>query len=195
MTNRRIPILTISLLATLFSLHWLVTDKIRFYFSAADIFRGEFWRLVSGHFMHADLQHLLWNCLGFAVLGTLLENRSRRVLWAALGTGIVFVSALLLTPFSQLDYYCGLSGVLNTLLMVALWLEWKSTGSWLIIVLTLGIIVKTLIEVSQGISVLTHISWPSYAWSHVAGLAGGLCITWFIRAGYPPLTQRGKVTA
>jgi len=183
MTNRRIPILTMSLVTTLISLYWLVTDKTRLYFSAADIFQGEFWRLVSGHFMHADLQHLLWNCLGLAVLGTLLEYRSRRVLWAALGAGIVFVSALLLTPFSQLEYYCGLSGVLNTLLLVALWLEWKSTRSLLIIVLTLGITLKTLIEVSQGVSLLTHISWPPYAWSHVAGLIAGVCIICVLSRG------------
>lgn len=189
MTNRRIPILTMSLVTTLISLYWLVTDNTRLYFSAADIFQGQLWRLVSGHFMHADLQHLLWNCLGLAVLGTLLEYRSRRVLWAALAAGIVFVSALLLTPFSQLEYYCGLSGVLNTLLLVALWIEWKSTGSWLIIVLTLGIIIKTLIEVSQGVSILTHISWPPYAWSHVAGLIAGLFMICILSRGDQKLEQ------
>lgn len=189
MTNRRIPILTMSLVTALISLYWLVTDNTRLYFSAADIFQGQLWRLVSGHFMHADLQHLLWNCLGLAVLGTLLEYRSRRVLWAALAAGIVFVSALLLTPFSQLEYYCGLSGVLNTLLLVALWIEWKSTGSWLIIVLTLGIIIKTLIEVSQGISILTHISWPPYAWSHVAGLIAGLFSICILSRGDQKLEQ------
>jgi rhomboid family GlyGly-CTERM serine protease len=171
------------LVSTLIGLHWLLADKTRFYFSAADIFQGEAWRLVSGHFMHADLQHLWWNCLGLAVLGTLLEYRSRATLLAALGVGIVFVSALLLTPFSQLEYYCGLSGVLNTLLLVALWLEWKATRSWLIIVLSGGIILKTLIEVTQGISVMTHISWPPYAWSHVAGMMGGLFVIWIRTRG------------
>ncbi len=92
MTNRRIPILTISLLAILIALHWLVADKTALYFSAAGIFQGEIWRIVSGHFMHADLQHLLWNCLGLAVLGTLLEYRSKTVLFATLSNGIVFVS-------------------------------------------------------------------------------------------------------
>ena len=178
MTTRRFPILTMGLVSTLIGLHWLVVDKTRLYFSASDIFRGEAWRLVSGHFMHADLQHLWWNCLALAVLGTLLEYRSRATLLAALGVGIVFVSAILLTPFSQLEYYCGLSGVLNTLLLVALWLEWKATRSWLIIVLSGGIILKTLVEVTRGISIMTHISWPPYAWSHVAGMIGGLFVIW-----------------
>lgn len=176
MTTRQIPVLTISLLIILIGLHWLVPDKALLYFSADDIAQGEIWRIVTGHFMHADLQHLLWNCLGLAVLGSLIEYRSRTLLWVTLGAGIVFVDILLLTPFPQLEYYCGLSGVLNTLLLAALWLEWTFTRSWLIIVIACGSIVKTIIEVSQEVSILTHISWPPYAWSHVAGLIGGLVI-------------------
>ena len=178
MTARRFPILTFSLVMTLIGLHWLVPDKTFLYFSAADIARGETWRIFTGHFMHADSEHLLWNCLGLAVLGMLIEYHSRIMLWAALGAGIASVSALLLTPFSQLEYYCGLSGVLNTLLLVALWLEWRRTRSWLIIVIIFGSIAKAVIEVSLGASIVTHISWPSYAWSHVAGLIGGLMIVW-----------------
>ena len=176
--------MTIGLVTTLIALYWLVPDKTPLYFSAADIWEGEVWRIVSGHFIHADLQHLLWNCLGLAVLGSLLEYRSRQLLLAASGTGILFVSALLLTPYSQLDYYCGLSGVLNTLLLVALWLQWKLTRSWWIIILACGSIAKVLFEVSQGISIVTHISWPPYAWSHVAGLLGGLFIIWIQSRGF-----------
>jgi len=180
MTFRQIPVLTTSLLTILISLHFLVENKTQLYFSAAHIFQGETWRLVSGHFMHADLQHLLWNCLGLAVLGTLLEYRSKRALMASLGIGLVFVSALLLTPWSKLDYYCGLSGVLNTLLLVALWIEWRLTRSRLIILIACGSIAKVLVEVYQGVSIVTHISWPPYAWSHVAGMVGGLFVIWML---------------
>jgi rhomboid family GlyGly-CTERM serine protease len=178
MTTRRLPILTISLLMALIGLHWLVPDKTVLYFNAADIARGETWRIVTGHFMHADVEHLLWNCLGLAVLGMLIEQRSWRMWWVALGVGVVSVSALLLSPFSQLEYYCGLSGVLNTLLLIALWLEWQATRSWLIMVIAGGSVAKAVIEVSLGASIMTHISWPPYAWSHVAGLIGGLILVW-----------------
>jgi rhomboid family GlyGly-CTERM serine protease len=178
MATRRIPVLSFSLVITLIGLHWLAPDKTFLYFSAADIARGETWRIVTGHFVHADPEHLLWNCLGLAVLGVLIELRSRTMLWTAFGAGIASVSALLLTPFSQLEYYCGLSGVLNTLLLVALWLEWRRTRSWLIIVITFGSIAKAVIEVTLGASIVTHISWPPYAWSHVAGLIGGLMVVW-----------------
>jgi rhomboid family GlyGly-CTERM serine protease len=162
----------------LMGLYWLVPDKTVLYFNAADIVRGETWRIVTGHFMHADLEHLLWNGLGLAVLGMLIEQRSRMMLWVALGVGVFSVSALLLSPFSQLEYYCGLSGVLNTLLLIALWLEWQATRSWLIIAIAGGSVAKVLIEVALGASIMTHISWPPYAWSHVAGLIGGLILVW-----------------
>lgn len=197
MTRTRLPFLTIGLTVTLIGLHWLVSDRTLLYFSAADIYRGQLWRLVSGHFMHADASHLLWNCLGLAVLGMVIEQRSRATLLAALVVGIACVNGLLLTPFSRLDYYCGLSGVLNTLLLVALWCEWKQTRSWLIIVLACGSIAKAVIEIMLGTSVLTHISWPPYAWSHVAGLFGGLIVIgaceWRVlnTAGPDPLSGTG----
>ena len=196
MTSRRIPIFTIGLVAALVGLHWLVDDKVMLYFSASDINRGEIWRLLSGHFMHADSQHLLWNCLGLAVLGTVIEQHSRMALWAAFGAGVVSVNILLLTPFPQLDYYCGLSGVLNSLLLVALWFEWKQSRSWLIIVIGCGSVAKVLIEVSMGESIVTHISWPPYAWSHLAGMIGGLMVISTIQLapkyyGAPSLKYRG----
>ncbi len=187
MSTRRFPTLTFCLLMTAIGLHWLVPDQALLYFSAADIARGEAWRIVTGHFMHADPEHLFWNCLGLAVLGTLIEHRSRTLLWVALGAGIASVSALLLSPLSQLEYYCGLSGALNTLLLVALWLEWQATRSWAIIVIACVCIAKAVIEVSLGESIVTHISWPPYAWSHVAGLVGGLITVWcpLLRAHCP----------
>jgi rhomboid family GlyGly-CTERM serine protease len=178
MANRRFPILTLGFLLITAGLHWFLQDKSLFYFSARDIVAGEIWRVVTGHFMHADMEHLLWNCLGLAVLGTLIEIRSRRLLWAALVAGMVCVSILLLSPFSQLEYYCGLSGVLNALLLVALWQEWRATRSWLIIAIVCGSVAKVVIEVSLETSLLTHISWPPYAWSHVAGLFGGSITIW-----------------
>ena len=171
-----IPFLTLGLSLLLVGFYFLVADKSVLYFAAENIARGETWRLVTGHLVHADLRHLGWNCLGLLVLGGLIEQYSKAAWWAALLVGIASVNALLLSPFSQLDYYCGLSGVLNTLLLVSLWLEWRRSRSRPVIVITLGAVTKTFIEVSTGVSVLTHIDWPPYAWSHVAGLMGGVLV-------------------
>lgn len=176
MPTRRLPIHTLALVLLIAGLYWLAPDRTPLYFSASDIARGEFWRLVSGHFAHADPAHLLWNEAGLAVLGVLIERRSAALLWIALGAGIVAVDILLLSPFSQLAYYCGLSGTLNALLVVALWLEWQASKSVSVAAVALVCVLKVVIEISLGTSVLTDISWPPYAWSHAAGLLGGLLV-------------------
>jgi rhomboid family GlyGly-CTERM serine protease len=176
MTIRQIPFLTSSLLMTLVGLYFLVPDQAMLYFSAGNIAHGEAWRIITGHFMHSDPDHLVWNCLGLMVLGTLIEQRSRTLLCMALATGIASVSLLLMTPLAQLEFYCGLSGVLNALLVVAIWLEWQATRSWLAIVVACGSITKVVVEVILGTSLFTHIDWPPFAWSHAAGLAGGLLL-------------------
>jgi len=170
--------MTLSLLAAVSGMYWLTPDKTLLYFNAVDIANGEAWRLVTGHFIHADPKHLFWNGLGLAVLGALVERRSATLLWATLGAGLVSVNVLLLSPVSQLNYYCGLSGVLNSLLLVALWLEWQDSKSWLLIIITLGCVMKVAVEISLGVSLMTDISWPPYAWSHAAGLLGGLALIW-----------------
>lgn len=179
MTTRQMPLLTIGLITILVSLYLLVPDKSLLYFSTGDITGGQTWRIVSGHITHADLEHLLWNCLGLAVLGTLTEQHSRTLWWVALVMGIVSVSALLLSPFSQLENYCGLSGVLNTFLSVLIWIEWRLNRSWLMIVIACGCVAKVVTEIYLGESLLTNISWPPYAWSHVAGMIGGLTVICF----------------
>ena len=178
MATRQIPLLTIGLITILVGLYFLGPDKSLLYFSTGDIAGGQTWRIVSGHLTHVDLKHLWWNCLGLAVIGTLIEQHSRRQWWIALIVGIASVSVLLLSALSQLEFYCGLSGVLNTLLLVLIWLEWRLTRSWLMIAIACGSIAKVVVEIYLGESLLTNISWPPYAWSHAAGLTGGLIVIW-----------------
>lgn len=180
MLTRRFPIVTPAVLLAVIGLYWMVPDRTPFYFSSADIAQGEIWRLLTGHFSHADPEHLLWNGLGFMVLGVMIERRSVAALWISLGAGIVAVDILLLSPFSQLKYYCGLSGMLNSLLVVVLWLEWQASRSYWVAVVALGCVLKVVIEIYLETSIVTNISWPPYAWSHAAGLLGGLLAVYAI---------------
>lgn len=176
MNTDKLPIFTISLMVITAILHALVPDQSILYFGTHEITQGQNWRLLTGHLAHADLGHLLWNLLGLAVLGWLIERRSRCFLGAALFTGISAVSMLLLSPFSNLDYYCGLSGVLNSLLVVALWLEWRSSRSSWVAGVAAACLLKVLLEIRMEDSLITQISWPPFALSHLAGIAGGLVV-------------------
>ena len=191
MNSRPLPLLTAGFVTVLLALPLLVTEPSLLYFGRADIMRGEIWRLITGHFVHAGTEHLLWNALGLAALGGLIERRSRRLLATSLMLGIMAVSILLLSPLAGLEYYCGLSGALNALLAVALWLEWKATRSRLVVLVAVACIAKTVVETTTGSALVTDIDWPPYAWSHVAGLIGGLlwiCLGGRVNRWPPPRT-------
>lgn len=176
MSTRQSGQTTLVLLLLMAGLHFVVPDKTPLYFSAVAVAHGEAWRLVTGHLVHADPGHLFWNGLGLGVLGLLIERHSRPLLWISLAAGIASVNLLLLSPFSQLHYYCGLSGALNSLLVVALWLEWQASRSWLIPAVSVACALKVAVEIWLGAPILTDFSWPPYAWSHLAGLLGGSAV-------------------
>lgn len=176
MMIRKIPFLTLGLTVLLAAIHWLAPGETVLFYAQAEIQSGEYWRLITGHLVHADSQHLAWNCMGLLVLGALIERSSRLDWWATLLAGIISVNLLLLSPLSHLDYYIGLSGVLNTMLLVVLWKSWLDARSWWVVLICLASLAKVIIEVSTGGSIFTNIPWPPYAWAHVAGLLGGVTL-------------------
>ena len=61
-------------------------------FERTAIADGEWWRLISGHLVHSDGQHLLWDVLALVVIGWMLErHRSALFAWGFL-SGIVAVN-------------------------------------------------------------------------------------------------------
>ena len=181
------PTLTFGILALILAVHLLPLDPATLFFGITEIHDGQAWRLLTGHLVHADWNHLAWNAIGLIVLGVLIERRSRRLLFLALLAGTASVNLLLL--HSGLDYYCGLSGVLNALLVVALWLEWKASRSWWVIAVAIACAAKVILEISLGDSLVSQISWPPYAWSHLAGMSGGVVV---ILLGYFRTQTRGE---
>jgi rhomboid family GlyGly-CTERM serine protease len=142
------------------------------YFDRAVLASGQAWSLISGHWIHADIQHLFWNIVGLMVLGSIIEKRSPYLLCCSVAAGIIFVDTLLLSPFSELQRYCGLSGLLNTLLGVVIYCYWQETRSIAVALAAVLCIGKVIVEVYSGQALLTDISWPPYPLSHLAGLIG-----------------------
>ena len=79
---------------------------------------GEWWRLVTGHFVHLGPGHLLLNLAGLALVWALVGDRYRPAGWwlvvalclAGMDGGFWFLDA-------GLSWYVGLSGLLHGLLM------------------------------------------------------------------------------
>ncbi len=170
MKMRNRPWITIGLSALMLSLLMLPPDlQSALYLKSDELTAVSLVCWVSGHFIHADVQHLIWNLIAFGVLGGILERRSKATLLASLAVGIVAVDLLLLSPLGTVQYYCGLSGVINTLLGVALWVLWKESQNRMIVIVAMANMLKITLEVIIGVSLLTDISWPPYPLSHLAG--------------------------
>ena len=108
--------LTVAVVVALLTGLWLagpeVTAALRYERGA--VLDGEWWRLLTGHLVHADAAHLAWNLAGAALVWWLFGAEYGRAEWAA----ILFASAAaidvaFLGAMPGLDWYVGLSGVLH----------------------------------------------------------------------------------
>lgn len=130
--------------------------------------------LISTHFVHSDIEHLLLNTTAFLLLGSMLESLDRRQLILSLLVGITSVNTLLLSQGDSLIAYAGLSGVLNTVFIFLLVNLWRLKASpWLMLVLFLAIL-KIAFEWTAQVSLFSHTSWAAYPPAHFAGLMGGI---------------------
>jgi len=176
--SRHFPLLTVAAILLLSILQGLGNPVFNaLVFDRFSLGSGELWRLLTGHLVHTDWAHLWWNLIAFLVLGSWLEYHSRKLLVVVSFAGMLVIDGLLLSPWSSIDYYCGLSGILNSLLIVGFYLYWQRyptliTG--LAFVLYLG---KNFSEAIIGHSILTSPAWAAFVPAHFAGgVAGALVL-------------------
>ncbi len=81
---------------------------------------GQVWRLITGHLVHGSSYHLALDLAAWMVAGFLFEPMLGRKTWPVLIASTVLVDAGFLFLQTDLGSYCGLSGVLNGLMVAGL---------------------------------------------------------------------------
>jgi len=142
----------------------------------ARVAQGEWGRLVTGHPVHSDAEHLFWDVAALVLIGWMLDRRNPRALMRGLLAGAAAVNAWLWLGLPQLERHCGLSGVLNTLIVLLVAQLWRETRQPWVVILAVVLLVKPIAELHSGRALLTHTAWPSLPSAHLAGLLAGLCI-------------------
>ncbi len=145
-------------------------------FDRAATAQGGVWRLLTGHWVHSDPQHALWDIAALGLLGVLFEQRLQWRLPLALLIGTLGVDAWLWWGAPALQYYCGLSGILNALLALGLVECWRELRHPLVWITGLGAIAKIMLEIYSGQALLTQTAWPSVPEVHAAGFLSGLAL-------------------
>ncbi|HET6473704.1 MAG TPA: rhombosortase [Pseudomonadales bacterium] len=134
------------------------------------------WALLTAHVLHTDWSHVGWNVFALACLGALAEpvDRTRFVVSLAVGVAAVDVWFVWFDP--SLQFYCGLSGALNTVLLATLYaLRDAIATPWLFAVAAISA-AKVGWEWHTGAALVTHTRWPSAVGAHIAGFAAGIVL-------------------
>lgn len=168
----RPPRFTLAITALATGLYWLFGPAPEaLVFDRVAIAQGEWWRLLSGHLVHSDFAHAFWDVLAFALIGTLLEQFGTGRTVVAAATSLVLIDTWLWWGTAHLRWYCGLSGIINTLLALLFYRQWYGGRSAWVGICGLAYGTKLLVEALNGSALLTTTAWPSVPSVHITGLA------------------------
>jgi len=165
-------IVLISLLAFIFEKELIST----LVFERNSIAQGEFWRLFTGHFFHANLNHLLFNLGGLVLIWALHgQYYKTQELVTFFVFSILFTSVCIYFFSPTIGSYVGLSGVLHGLFIwgVIYDIRKRVPGGYLLLTGILGKIVYEQIYGSEE-NIRVLISAPIAVDAHLWGAASGL---------------------
>ncbi|BBO30128.1 hypothetical protein AltI4_45160 (plasmid) [Alteromonas sp. I4] len=190
MRQVRLPVVTL-LLTLITSCLMLLPYEVKaaLYFDRNDVLAGNFWTLLSAHMVHIDIEHWGWNTISLLFVGSIIEQRSVLLLAFSFFLSIFAIDLLLLSGIHNVDMYCGISGVLNTFILIALWTIWQKSHSFWVVAAVCLFIVRTISEIILGNSLTTNLAWPAYTEAHMAGVISGGVIIFFYETVFNKFTK------
>ncbi|MBT8087398.1 MAG: rhombosortase [Gammaproteobacteria bacterium] len=97
-------------------------------FERAAIADGDYWRLLTGHFVHLGWPHFALNAAGLGLVWYLVGRSWESVHWILIAlASIAVIDAGLWFVNAQLQWYVGLSGLLHGILAAGLAGSWSQT--------------------------------------------------------------------
>ncbi len=171
---------------------WWLGEAQRWEFDRAAITSGEWWRLVTAHFVHYGADHARGDILAFALWAGALEALSRRwlVVTLAWSTSAIGLGVLIGRP--DVEHYAGLSGVLLTLVVVLVAVVAARArgaglhGVGILAAVTGGLVlIKTSVEFARGQALLAPDLGEGVRLlpeAHAFGALVGLGIAWRVMA-------------
>lgn len=139
------------------------------------ISQGQYWRILTGHLTHSNLNHLMLNTAGIWLIWALYgEYIKAKELGIIVGLSALYISGglYIFSPNSQIYY--GLSGVLHSLMIVCALKDIslkRKTGYLIIIGVALKIAYEQFIGADPAIATLINarVSVESHLFGAIAG--------------------------
>ena len=160
-------------------------DRLRlaFRYERTAIEAGEFYRLVSGHFVHLGWSHLVLNAAGLGLAWFLVGPVFSATQWLfVIATTLVIIDAGFWLILPGLSWYVGLSGLLHGILAAGAVGSWRKIESRLIlVVLVAKLAYESLVGVLPGTTGATGGDVVTEA--HLYGFLGGVISSIIVSVG------------
>ncbi len=176
--SRKTPLITLSLTLAAVGIQFCPPLIPHLQFDWPAIFRGQLWRLGTGHLTHWLGEQLFWDGAVFLTLGTLAELRDRRLYVQCLIASILLIPCVLGIFTPQIQIYRGLSGLDTALFSLVCALELRDKlkendkrGLALILAVFTAFIAKIVYECFTGQTFFVRESsgFEPLAQIHIAG--------------------------
>jgi rhomboid family GlyGly-CTERM serine protease len=148
---------------------------------------GQWWRLLSAHIVHLDLEHAALNSLGLVLMWALFARDYRPRQWLAIVlTAMAAIDAGLWLRDSTVAWYVGSSGALHGVMAAGTLAHLRrgDLDGW---ILAVFIVVKLAYEQTVGALPFTDSHAGVVVDAHLYGTIGGLSIAACLRPRTEPL--------
>jgi rhomboid family GlyGly-CTERM serine protease len=177
----RMPFISMLLTAAAVMIHYFHFLRPHLLYTRTSLSGGDFWRMVSCHWVHLNPDHLLWSGATFLILGSVCEVMDRKKYILAMGVSAVAIPIAIWFAMPDLINYGGLSGLdcsLYSLLAVMLIKrDWQSR-KWIWVIfyaILLGLLLaKIAYETATGLTIFVDISHTDMIPVPLSHLVGGL---------------------
>jgi rhomboid family GlyGly-CTERM serine protease len=148
-------------------------------FDRERVLAGEWWRIVTGHFVHFSPSHLAWNLAVIVPAGIWAERVAPTRTRVLFPLAAALIGGALLAFEPQLARYGGLSGIATgvVVLLAAVRLKQRATNPWFWRGVLALIALKIVAEIGFASQLFARFANPdvrSVPLSHIAGAAAGL---------------------
>jgi rhomboid family GlyGly-CTERM serine protease len=160
---KRAPYISLILTTMALLIHYYHPMRPHLLYSRTALAQGDFWRLISCHWVHLNPDHLLWSAMTFFILGSFCEIMDRAKYIITVGISALFIPMAIWFILPHLKVYGGLSGLDCALysLLIVLFIkrEWRiQKWSWIIFYTIMLVLLpaKIIYEMTSGFTIFVN---------------------------------------
>ena len=135
--TRRVPVISLMLIGPALVIYIFPGLHPVLVYDRSAVLNGQFWRLVTGQWVHFSMSHLGYDILTFGIAGWMIESRGYAKFGWLCGVAPPTIGIGLLALEPRLEIYGGLSGMATAAVVFLTLHGLGETGAWRWICLTI----------------------------------------------------------